>query len=197
MTNLFSSKEERYEIAKYAALVLRGPEARECQAADRHGSVDVKVLLDFLHRRYPFLTAEHLSEIAKKDAQRRFEVGAGTIRARTGHRYHVDLPMDPQEPPQVLYHGTSEEASRKILVEGIRKMGKAYVHLSDTMERAQRVGERKQKPPIILEVRALDAHRKGVRFWRSGQKSPDGEIFLSEDIPVDFVSLLSPEEHIR
>jgi putative RNA 2'-phosphotransferase len=190
LNKLFSSKDQRYEVARYVASALRSPEARELLGADRYGSVGLEVLLGFLCRRYSFLTAGHLFEIAEKDAQRRFDLSEGRIRARTGHRFDVDLPMSPEQPPEILYHGTSEDASRRILAEGVRKIGKSHVHLSDTIERARRVGERKQKPPVIMKVRALEAHRKGIRFWRSGQRSTDGEIFLSDEIPADFVSVL-------
>jgi putative RNA 2'-phosphotransferase len=135
-------------------------------------------------------TVEHVKEISEKDPQHRFEIVGNRIRARAGHRFHVEVPQKPILPPSRLYHGTCDDAIPGIKAKGILRMGKSYVHLSDTTERAHRIGLRKSKNPVILEIRAADAAAGGVRFWRSGQISSDGEIFLSDEIPPSFINIL-------
>jgi putative RNA 2'-phosphotransferase len=121
------------------------------------------------------------------DAQHRFEILNGRIRAKTGHRYPVKIPFLPSIPPDLLFHGTSVESLNKIRQQGILRMGKAFVHLSTTRERAFRVGLRKTNEPQIILIKARKAYEAGIRFWRSGQVSPDGEIFLSDEIPPRFI----------
>ncbi|MCH8140747.1 MAG: RNA 2'-phosphotransferase [Proteobacteria bacterium] len=110
---------------------------------------------------------DHLIEIVEKDAQHRFELYLGKIRAKAGHRYPVEPASRQVEPPQFLYHGTSPDAAESILQSKILSMGKAYVHLASTIERATKVGLRKSKNPVILRIDAQAAHAAGLRFWES------------------------------
>jgi putative RNA 2'-phosphotransferase len=45
-------------------------------------------------------------------------------------------------------------------------MGRQYVHLSVDTATATQVGRRKANEPVILRIRAGDAHGMGVRFYR-------------------------------
>jgi putative RNA 2'-phosphotransferase len=145
-------------------------------------------------KQFPFVTPEHIDEVVAKDAQQRLMVKKGKIRVKAGHLYPVVIPTAPISPPAFLYHGTCEEAADKILSDGIRKMGKATVHVTNTIVRAKHIGSRKTPHPVILVIDASRACAEGVRFWRSGQKSPDGEIFLSDEIPAKFVRRASEDE---
>ncbi len=192
MKGHFESRQQRYLVARSAIELLREPCARDLLGADEFGHVNVVDLVRHLRASFSFVTSAHLSEIVQKDAQSRFDLSGDLIRARTGHRYEVAIPFDPSPPPDLLYHGTCQGAAELILKTGIRKMGKAYVHLTDTVERADRVGRRKTDQPVILVVRASDAHNGGIRFWASGQRPSDGQIYLADEIPASFVSTQAP-----
>ena len=43
-------------------------------------------------------------------------------------------------------------------------MNRQYVHLSADQATAQKVGARHAPTPVILEIRAAEAHQAGVRF---------------------------------
>lgn len=188
MKTIFDSKQERYEVARHLVLILRELAPSLGLDVDKYGWVAVKTILMEMKARFPQIEFAHIKEIVDKDAQKRFEISGERIRAKAGHKYDVLVPSPPVEPPELLYHGTSSDAARLILKSGILLMGKAYVHLSTTIERASRIGLRKTTHPVILKVEARRAFEAGLKFWRSGQISPDGEIFLSEEIPADFVS---------
>lgn len=188
MKTLFVSKKERYQAARHLALILRELAPSLGLDVDKYGWVPVEAVLTVMKAQFPRIELSHVKEIADKDAQRRFEISGKKIRARTGHKYNVLVPSPPVEPPKALYHGTSPNAATLILESEILRMGKAYVHLATTIERAKRIGLRKTAHPVILKVDARKAFEAGVRFWRSGQISPDGEIFLAEEIPSEFVS---------
>jgi putative RNA 2'-phosphotransferase len=61
-------------------------------------------------------------------------------------------------------------------------MKRQYVHLSTTMERAREVASRRTREPVILSVRALDAHAAGVVFH-----SPEPQHFLARTIAPQFI----------
>jgi len=186
-SSLFPKKRERHEMGRYLSLVLRqlAPDLDLC--LDGFGWVDIQKLVSHMATRVPSLSLAHILEIVDRDPQKRFEILGTKIRAKAGHRYPMQLGTEPVRPPAVLYHGTSKTAAQLIFSKGLLRMGKAYVHLASTKERARRVGLRKSQSPIILSIRAGEAHDAEIKFWRSGQVSPDGEIYLSEEIPAEFI----------
>ncbi len=187
MKSHFQTREQRHECGRHLSLVLRELAPSLGLNVDDFGSVTIDQLVPVMCKFKGFLTSEHITEIAQKDAQHRFEILNGRIRAKTGHRYPVKIPLPPSMPPELLYHGTSVESLNKIRQQGILQMGKAFVHLSTTRERAFRVGLRKTNEPQIILIKAQKAYEAGIRFWRSGQVSPDGEIYLSDEIPPCFI----------
>lgn len=82
----------------------------------------------------------------------RFEIKEGKIRVLYGHSF-IEIPYTPVEPPSVLFHGTTRENALKILEEGLKPMGRHYVHLSVSKEDAYKVGLRRTKKPVIIKIR--------------------------------------------
>ena len=185
MSSLFNSKQERYTLGKYVANILREIGPNLGLVLDKYGWANLDDLIQLIRKHYTNIDKEYIKEIVDKDAQKRFQLEGNHIRAKTGHKYNVEMPTNPIKPPDILYHGTSKITVNKIFQQGILKMGKSYVHLSSTIDRAYHVGLRKSQKPIVLSIEATKAYNQGVRFWRSGQISPDGEIYLSDEIPPD------------
>ena len=190
MTIAFDNKQERYAVGKQLALFLREL-APSCNIEiDKYGYIAIQDAISEIKQIFPNIRVEHINEIVEKDAQKRFEITDNKIRTKAGHKYKIINPSNPIKPPQKLYHGTSPEAANLILESGILRMGKAYVHLSSTIERAKVVGLRKATQPTILTINAISAFEDGINFWKSGQISQDGEIYLSEKIPPIFCKKL-------
>lgn len=112
----------------------------------------------------------------------RHELLDGRIRARYGHSLPalVDLPATP--PPATLHHGTTRAAVAAVLREGLSSRGRQYVHLSPSRARAREVGRRRDADPVVLDVRAADAARAGVRFHRATDA-----VWLSDAIPPAYL----------
>ncbi len=53
-------------------------------------------------------------------------------------------------PPENLYHGTARRFIQSIMKNGLLPQGRQYVHLSQDLETAQKVGERRDNKLIIL-----------------------------------------------
>jgi putative RNA 2'-phosphotransferase len=189
MVSNFRSKEDRYKAGRALSRLLR-EQAPNLLEVDRYGYAAFEAVVYAMKSQGLGIEAVHLLEIISKDPQHRFELFCGTVRAKAGHKYKVEPTSDPLLPPEFLYHGTSSKSFASIRSNGILPMGKAYVHLSSTVARARIIGLRKSKTPVILRVKSLEAHSVGIRFWRSGQISPDGEVFLSDYIPSSLVELI-------
>ena len=128
------------------------------------------------------LTEADLVAMIDQSTKRRYEISDGKIRAFYGHSVAVKIEKKPAEPPEVLYHGTSPRAAALILAEGLKPMNRQYVHLSTDPQTARLVGSRHAAEPVILEVRALDAHQAGVVFFLGNE-----DIWLAENIPPQFI----------
>jgi putative RNA 2'-phosphotransferase len=118
------------------------------------------------------------------DDKHRFEVAGNRIRARYGHSFAQPVRYEPCTPPLILYHGTSRKALAAIRREGLRPMGRQYVHLSPDPDTAARVGVRHDDWPVILAVRAAEAHAAGVVFHQA-----DETVYLAKCVPVEFIEI--------
>lgn len=186
MVSNFKSSQERHTVGRALAFLLRD-QAPLMLEVDKYGYAPVEAVVYTMQQQGFNVQQEHITEVVNKDPQHRFELFQGKIRAKAGHRYQVEPTSEPMIPPEFLYHGTSAKSAERIVGTGILSMGKAYVHLASTVQRCKIVGLRKSKTPVILRIKSREAHNAGIRFWKSGQVSPDGEIILSDKIPSQFV----------
>ena len=152
---------------------------------DGEGWVPVADLVSALRGqggRWANLTESDLDEVIRTSPKARYEIRGGMIRARYGHSTPGRLSRQAAQPPQVLFHGTSPAAAKSILQQGLRPMGRQYVHLSIDVDTATQVGRRKSSTPVILQVNAADAHAAGVAFFRGNDF-----VWLADDVPALFL----------
>ena len=110
----------------------------------------------------------------------------GRIRARQGHSVPVDLGLQPVIPPEVLYHGTTEEALDQIFREGLLPMRRQAVHLSRTVEVALDVaGRRGRGQAVILAINARGLATRNIPVWES-----TNGVFLVDVVPPELLSRL-------
>ena len=120
------------KLGRFLSLVLR----HEPQAAgitlDQHGWADVEALIAGVRRTGRTIDRETLERIVRENSKHRYAFNDGhtKIRANQGHSLQVDVELKEAQPPQFLYHGTASRFLPAIQAEGIRKMGRQYVHLS-------------------------------------------------------------------
>ena len=176
---------EMIRLSKTIAHALRhAPWLYELEL-DEEGWVPVEDLLAALreHRRaWRDLSEKDIAELIARSDKQRYELRGGRIRALYGHSLPGRLARTPAPPPDMLYHGTSERALDAIRVEGLKPMGRQYVHLSTDEETALQVARRKRGRPVILRIRAAEAHRAGVAFYRGNDK-----VWLADSVPPAFI----------
>jgi putative RNA 2'-phosphotransferase len=107
----------------------------------------------------------------------------GKFRALYGHSTPQKLLKEPAAPPAILFHGTAPAAVALIRKEGLRPMRRQYVHLSADTPTAVQVGRRKAQEPVILRIRAAEAHDAGVPFYRGND-----QVWLADAIAPAFIA---------
>ena len=103
------------------------------------------------------------------------------IRANQGHSVEIDLALKPIVPPEFLYHGTAEKSLNSIFENGIQKMNRQHVHLSQDKETALKVGSRHGKP-IILTILSEQMYQDGNLFYQS-----DNGVWLTDFIDIKYI----------
>lgn len=141
-------------------------------AVDEEGWASLPRLLEALRsrQRWEGLDREDVREMQRRTEKRRYEIHGDRIRALYGHSLPGRLSKEEARPPDRLWHGTSPGPADSILEEGLRPMGRQFVHLSADRPTAREVGRRKAEEPVILAVRARRAHEGGVAFYRGNEK---------------------------
>ncbi len=176
------------KLSKTISVALRHhPEAFGLEL-DSEGWVDVDNLLAALRsrrREWRNLCQDDLVAMMKAASKQRYEIREDRIRALYGHSVADRIEKTPAEPPETLYHGTDPGSAKIIIAEGLKPMARQYVHHSTDLATARLVGYRKSAHPVLLKVRALDAHRTGIGFYLGNE-----DIWLSDAIPPQFVEMI-------
>lgn len=171
-------------ISKEVSYALRHHPDEYGLELDERGFVEISDLLNALNARNPKrgVTRTDLERIIDESDKKRHEIIGDRIRAVYGHSTSKRVEADAAMPPAILYHGTSRAAATQILAEGIKPMGRQYVHLSADIETALAVGARHDSEPVLLEVDAATAHAAGIVFYRGNDK-----VWLADRVPAEFV----------
>ena len=169
-------------LSRWMAYVLRHNPDRYGLQPDRHGAVDVETFLQVARQRYPELSWEQFQEFLTTEGSGRFELVSGRLRARYGHSIPVEPAGSPVEPLPQLYHGTDRSQLAEILAAGLSPTERRMIHLSETAEEAVTIARRKTENPALLRIRAQEASRAGVPFYR------ESNLYLALSIPAAFLS---------
>lgn len=132
---------------------------------------------------YTKMSLEELENIVNTNDKKRFEFNNDKtlIRARQGHSVEVDLKYKPTIPPDVLYHGTSQNSTGFILTVGIEKMDRHHVHLSSDIKTALKVGSRHGKPFVfVIDTKRMSENNK--EFFKT-----ENDVWLTEFVSPDFL----------
>jgi putative RNA 2'-phosphotransferase len=173
-------------LSKFMSLILRHQPKEFGLALDSRGFVPLTDLTAAIQTKKPWITDQDVRRIAESREKQRFEIIGSMIRARYGHSVEVTFDEDEIVPPEHLYHGTSRQVLDSLRREGLRSMDRQYVHLSGDMEEASQVALRHDSNPVILTIRAREAHGQGLKFYKTGP------LFMTKTVPPEFIEF--PEE---
>ncbi len=154
---------------------------------DSHGWVSVQELIDGVNAADGhILTAGMLEEIVRTDKKGRFRFDEAheRIRACQGHTIPWVVPeLTYPDPPERLWHGTTEEAWELIQSSGhISRMERHAVHMQAEQGKAWQSAKRWRRPPVLLEIDAQAMHRDGIALGMS-----DNGVWCAESVPLRYV----------
>ena len=174
----------RKKISKFLSLVLRHKPETIGLELDENGWASVEELLDKMNRDPYSLSFDDLKEVVETNDKQRFIFSEDykQIRANQGHSIQVDLALEAQTPPGILYHGTAIKNLDSIKEKGLIKGSRHHVHLSADKKTALTVGGRHGKP-VVLEVQAMNMYQAGMDFFLS-----ENGVWLTDHVPPHFIS---------
>lgn len=150
---------------------------------DDQGWTDCNLLVEALQKksRLSVCTVEDLKKMIEKDVEKRFQLKEGKIRVLKASSEESEE-RSSKRPPNILYYGTGKKYIERIMTSGLISEAQPYVHLSESIDEALKVGKRYDEKPILLMIQAQKAYFDGIMFY----KSHDG-IWLSENILPEYI----------
>jgi putative RNA 2'-phosphotransferase len=172
------------KLSKHLSFLLRHRPEAVGLSLDAQGWASVGELLSKVTA-YP-LTHELLDVVVETNDKQRFSFSEDGrfIRANQGHTIAIDLALKPLIPPEILLHGTAVRFMVSIAANGLSKMKRHHVHLTESKAVAQSVGGRYGKV-IILEIAARKMHQDGFRFYKTANN-----VWLVEHVPFSYIKTL-------
>ena len=148
---------------------------------DKHGWREVSDLV----KNHGY-TKEELADIVATDEKGRYEWNdqKTKIRARQGHSINVDVELKLTLASDKLYHGTSSRFMESIKKSGLLPMSRQYVHLSEDIETAKKVGTRHGGKLVILEINTKDMTNDGYEFYLSANN-----VWLTKTVPWKYCNV--------
>ncbi len=159
-------------------------------APDARGFVSIKDLIQAFHEEpeWRFVRESDLNEALIHDQQGLFYLEGNRIRAT---QIHWELDLSPPFAPayNIIFTPIRRRAHHHVFKTGLRAPEGRWIILCINKEMAIRIGKRRDTSPVILEIRAVDAHRDGVELFRLGS------LFLAKEISPKYIGgPLPPKE---
>lgn len=179
-------------LSKQMAFALRHKPEQCGLALNKEGFTPVKALLQYLKSLIKFkdVTLKDIKAVLANIDKKRFELKKGQIRAYYGHTCKQRIVKPASTPPNVLYHGTSNESAKIILKQGIKPQKRQYVHVSTDIDSARKVGVRKAQKPVVLRIDSQKASKEGIKFY-AGNKNT----WLANQIPAKYICYQNNKQH--
>lgn len=172
---------ELNKISKYFSYLLRHKPESIGLSLDENGWANIDELIqktdDFE------LNKDIIDIVVETNDKKRFSISDDRvyIRANQGHSIVVDLELMPIQPPQYLVHGTAERFIEIIREQGLNKMQRHHVHLSESPAVAKNVGSRYGKP-ILLNIATKEMFDDGFIFYKSANN-----VWLVDLVPPKYI----------
>lgn len=182
-----ADKNNLKHLSRFLAVVLRHNPGEFGLALDKHGWANLDLVWQAVHRKYGNrYTLDDLETVVAGDkrGKKRYEIDSenNRIRALYGHSHVREITYPPAEPPDTLYHGTNTRAAESIREQGLTSQGRQYVHLTTNKDNATVVARRRTEKPLLLIVRAREAHDAGLVFHQA-----ESEHYLIKHVPPDYI----------
>jgi len=177
--------------SKFLSFILRHNPQEIGLELDENGWAVIEELIERSALHGKVLSKELIEKIVITNDKQRFSICERglKIRANQGHSISVNLDLKNSVPPVALYHGTSEKNLGLIMSQGLQKMQRHHVHLTESKVTAISVGERYGKP-VLLSIDTKRMYEDKVKFFKS-----DNNVWLVDHIPPEYIEIISRLEN--
>ncbi|MCW8877009.1 MAG: RNA 2'-phosphotransferase [Kangiellaceae bacterium] len=177
-------KEQTKRISKLMSYVLRHNPSELDLDMDEQGWVLIEQLISNARAKGKKISIDIVKTAVETNDKKRFMISEDGryIRANQGHSINVDLDLKPVEPPEELLHGTATKNLDVIMRDGLKKMNRHHVHLSEDRNTATAVGTRYGKP-VLLRIDTRQMVEDGFEFYLS-----DNNVWLVDSVPAKYIS---------
>jgi putative RNA 2'-phosphotransferase len=174
-------------IGKFLSLILRHQPQTVGIQLDKHGWANIEELLEGMSNHGQPVDMQTLEYIVANNDKKRYSFNDDKtlIRANQGHSIHVDVELEEKEPPEYLYHGTSEKYVSSIEKIGLLPKSRLYVHLSKEFSTAENVGKR-HGSPVVYKILSGEMHKDGYNFYLSVNG-----VWLTKQVPVKYLQKIA------
>ena len=168
--------------SKFISLILRHKPETIGIKLDKHGYANVNELLEGVN-----INFDTLEKIVREDEKGRYSFNEDKtkIRANQGHTINVDVELEEKIPPDILYHGTATKYEESINRKGLIAKERLYVHMTDDLENAKKVGARHGKL-IVYEIDAKQMAKDGIKFYLSVNN-----VWMTKKVDVKYLTLMN------
>lgn len=170
------------QLSKAVAHALRHEPQFYSLKLDSEGWVMLSDLVSSLNTKGIIVADDAIMQMIEQSEKKRYQISDGRIRAYYGHSTDEKVIKHHSSPPDILYHGTITRSLNNILEKGILPMGRQYVHLSIDEETAKLVASRRQGELIIIKVKAQEAYKNNIQFYKE-----ENGIWLAEPISSKYI----------
>jgi putative RNA 2'-phosphotransferase len=191
MTNFYEwllEGRNQQNLSRFVTRILRHAPEEIGIKLDSKGWANVDDLINALNISRE--TLENIVRDEKEFGKERisFDLTGEKIRTNQGHSVDVDWSLGylPEEPPNVLYHGTVDKNIENIKKLGLLSQKRHAVHLSPNLETAIKVGGRRGDP-IVLTIQSGKMYEDGYEFVVS-----ENGVWLTKIVPIEYIVFPSP-----
>ena len=173
------------KLGKTISYILRHHPEEYHLELDEDGWICIEDLFEALKEQFQELDIHDIYNIMNHSDKKRYEIKNGKIRAIYGHSLSQKIEYQSSIPPDYLFHGTAHRFLPSIIQKGLLSMDRQYVHLSQDIDTAIKVGKRHDKQPVILKIHAKKAYNDHILFYKT-----QDQVWLSESIPSKYLDII-------
>ncbi len=150
---------------------------------DAEGYVTYRELLQALHEEpgWRYVRRSHINEVLMGKDRALFQPEDRRIRV-VDRRWRMDPGGAPEYPPGILLTPVRQKAHPVVVEKGLRPPEGRFLVLTPDRDMALRIGKRRDRKPVLMEISVPAAEKRGISFHAFGC------LYLCSRIPAECIT---------
>lgn len=185
------NQKEEQKLSKFMSLILRHQPEKFGLNLAIDGTCKIHELITAINAQenWSNITTENIFQVVENCPKQRYDISGDAIKANYGHS-SLKIQYQEEIPPRTLYHGTNTKVIDRILKDGLKPMGREYVHMSVGKEFAALAGKRRGDL-VLLAINAKEASENGIKFFYA-----ENEVWLADYMPSNYLTREINSKHL-